>query len=691
MQGSQGPSSCPGAGTGLRAELAVSAPAQGSFFTPGEAPLITIRFLDRCGQTIPVASLGTANLYVTGPREPLLNKTAAKLLNCVMDRAAADRQHHYVNLIAPKYADPSQANLKQADGVLRYQLAKITDEPPGTYTVGVYTKSKDQVEQIFPLADFQIGTAKVEPYISGDAKDSTCAACHVGPASPKFYMHHIDPGNSPLGNYALDTAPIATCKHCHNQDGYSRNTTLRKVHGVHRGHHQINPGVAHPEYGVGADTSLRDYLNTGFPTMPEGEKDCASCHADERWRTTPSRQACGACHETLFFDTGTLTPPRRLTTACTTDNDCKAVGQLPVCNTDAKVCEVRSHPKQADDSQCATCHSADTSGVSPIAARHEVLSKTRARGLKLTDFALSGGSGMQGTVMEGDVITLRFKLSDSMGAPITDLKTNTALAATVIISGPTTDRQMVFPSINMKTAGTLVYENGGYTWTAALPFPARAIAPLNTTGMGRINPPGTYTAYAYVVETRIINGVQVRESLTGQADFRFKDPALPVRPRQVVTQAACNSCHVQIQGHGGSRQSAPNCSTCHTTGAVDRTVGAVGLACTTDAQCQKWEACRDTNGDGRADACVITQDPTPNQSVEFSTMIHSIHFARLLDGYASRGNLVKPGALAYVGFRNSYIDLSEALFPLDVRDCAKCHADTGAACSAAPGTAAEAS
>ena len=34
-------------------------------------------------------------------------------------------------------------------------------------------------------------------------------------------MHHIDPGFSPTGNPALDSAPVTNCKACHNHDGYA--------------------------------------------------------------------------------------------------------------------------------------------------------------------------------------------------------------------------------------------------------------------------------------------------------------------------------------------------------------------------------------------------------------------------------------------------------------------------------------
>lgn len=689
MTGPSGPAACTasGEGLGLRAELGVSAPQKGKAFAVGEAPVLTIRVLDRCARPVALSDLGTASLYLSGPRAPLLTRTASKLLNAVTDRAATDRQHHFINLIAPRFADPKQSNLtRDADGTLRYRLAPISDEKPGTYTAGLWVKSKDEREQLFPLQALQIGTEQVESYSSGPPDASTCADCHRGPDSGKLYMAHILPGFSPLGNFALDAAPVGTCQGCHNIDGYSLNPTVRKVHGAHRGEHLTNPGVAHPEYGLGADATLAEYVNIGFPAMPDGEKDCVKCHRDERWRTAPSRLGCGTCHDAVFFDRGTLEPPRRQTKTCKLDADCATPGGLATCNLAAGLCEIAVHPRQTDDSQCATCHSADSSGITPIAASHEIYTRTRVRKLKISDATISGGSGASGAVQVGDRLTLNFKVVDGQGAPVADLKTNAALAGTLLIGGPTDARQLVFPSINVKTSGTLSYDalSGSYSYTLASTFPAQAPSPLNNPAQApRPNPAGTYTAWLYVVETSTVNGAQVRDVGNFLVDFRFADATLPLRPRQVITQAACDSCHVTVQAHGGSRSAATGCSLCHASGAQDRTVGAVGAACVSSSDCRAFEACQDTNNDGKADACVITQDPTPGRTIQFGAMVHSIHYARRLEGYAARSSLVNPGKLVYIGFRNSITDLSEILTPVDIRQCAKCHADSGAVCSAA--------
>src|SRR5262249_52274523 len=158
---------------------------------------------------------------------------------------------------------------------------------------------------------------------------------------------------------------------------------------------------------------------------------CTTCHTNDEWKQDPSRLACGSCHDNVFFDTGTLNPPRVLAKPangpCTQDADCTAVGALASCNTSTGFCQPANHPIQADDAQCQTCDPADgtpTAATMPVAAAHEITQRTRTHGIQITNAALSGGTGPNGTFLVGDVPTLTFTLSNTSG-PIDDLKTNT--------------------------------------------------------------------------------------------------------------------------------------------------------------------------------------------------------------------------------------------------------------------------
>jgi hypothetical protein len=684
------PGLAPGQTQGLNAVVNVSAPANGSFFVAKERAVISIRFSNNCGQTLRASDLGTASLYLSGPRDGSAT-TASKLLNCVTDRAAADHQHHFINLRAPHFADATQSNLAQAaDGSLTYTLAPVSSEA-GTYTIGVWAKSSDDKDQVFPTIDLQIGNGTAQLFASGPSEKSTCYSCHRGAQSGKSYQAHIIPGFSPVGNYALDATPIATCKLCHNLDGYSLNPTVRKVHGAHRGANMMSPGVAHPEYGLGTDATLAAFTDVSFPSMPDAEKDCTKCHVDARWKSA-TRLGCGTCHDNVFFDTGTLTPPRAFgrppSGPCTTDAQCGVFGDFASCDAPSGNCFRKSHPVQSDDAQCSVCHPADAPGLAPVSAVHEVVSVTHNPNLSLANVTVTGGSGPGGSFVVGtDTPTVTFKLLDGGGAAIATLKSDATLSATAIVSGPTDDRQRVYASTAIKSAVSFDSASGTYTYMYPTPIPANALPPLNTTApFLRPNGAGTYTLWLYVNQTISANGRSFRAAANAVVDFPV-GAAAPLRPRQVIADAVCNKCHVTVQAHGGSRQSVGSqCSNCHTRFAVDRAAGAIGAPCTTSTQCggyaAGWESCQAVNGSSVPNACVITADPTPNQPIDFSVMVHDIHFARLRGGYAERNNLINPGVLTFIGYMNGVTTVDTDLFPQDIRNCKTCHVDAGGSCSA---------
>ncbi len=714
-----------GTGASSPRHLGVSSPTNGQFFTAGEKPVVTITFSNSCGK-VPPANLGsTADFFVVGPRAPLKTVTAYKLLNLTPAPFTAQGLKPLADGGTP---NPNMA--VQADGTVVYTLSAITNEVPGTYTASVWAIGQDPLNQMFVLQDFQIGTATVETYASGPADASSCASCHenIAPGG-KTYMAHIAPGFSPVGNYALDALPIGSCKACHNNAGYSPNPLLRKTHGVHRGEHQLAPGVAHPEYGFGTDTSLITFLNVGFPVMPTGgtpgvalptsvamERNCTTCHTDDAWKNNFSRAACGTCHDNVFFagailpDGGVdpsatqavIAPPTVLgfptgTAGCTNDASCAALSSIATCNTTTKNCELTYHGKQTDDSQCATCHAVN-SVIAPVDVAHQIAPfapPVSLDGYTFKSVTATGGTGPGGSFKVGDTVTVKFQLFDNQAtpAPVADLKTNAAWAGTFLVAGPTSNPQRVFGAgtggLNMKTSGTLTYDGTSqtYTYVPAATWPATSIAPLNNPGAGtQTNPAGNYTVWFYWAKTT--NGVRDAVDAQVAVPFLVNQKAAG---RQVVTQAACGSCHgLSADGfphlalHGGQRKNGETCSTCHTQNAFDRVVGATGAACTTDAQCPGnaagWEACQ-------SGVCTVTVDPTPGVFVDYQQLVHNIHFARLREGYAERNNIglptagIAPGTLNYLGFNNSLLDFQEILSPVDVRSCTNCHQSSNATCS----------
>lgn len=348
ISGPQGPAGPPGKDAPLPTStvrevattIAVSKPANGTHFVAGQAPAVTVTLKDAQGVAFTKDDFATLNLYVYGPQEPPKTKTAVKLLNAETDRAKTP--HHYIDLL-------KNPDAKVAGNVITYNLKPVTDEEAGTYIASVWAVSKASgLYQAFPWAEFQIGTATVEKQLVDGTK---CQACHKGADSGKFYFHHIDPGRSPTGNWAIDSDPVRTCKSCHNTDGYAAysgniadptaegqrtpDPIVRRVHGVHMGEHLKNT------FNV-----QRDFVDYTSVMFPANVKNCTFCHLDDRNKTLPSRLACGACHDSVWFGPPTAMP-----------SNFKKV-----------------HPggPQADDKTCSSCHPAEGPDMPAISSAHKV-------------------------------------------------------------------------------------------------------------------------------------------------------------------------------------------------------------------------------------------------------------------------------------------------------------------------------
>jgi len=278
--------------------LRVSTPNNGTHFVQGESPVVTVSILDTLAQGLGFTTndFSTLNLYAYGPEDPLKAVTPVKLLNATADRTMTP--HHFINLLTNPDA--------KVDGTtLTYSLKPVTEnELPGTYTLGVRAVLKsDEIQQLIKYARIQIGNNTEEHSVVNKAK---CAVCHEGPISGKIYMHHVDPSRSPVGSWSYDFEPVTSCKLCHNNDGYASFSVVTptstnrvpdhivlRVHGVHMGE-----GLKLPFNTNQVNGNFRDYTDLAFPA---DVRNCTTCHADDRWKTQPSRMACGSCHDNIWF------------------------------------------------------------------------------------------------------------------------------------------------------------------------------------------------------------------------------------------------------------------------------------------------------------------------------------------------------------------------------------------------------
>lgn len=114
-------------------------------------------------------------------------------------------------------------------------------------------------------------------------------------------------------------------------------------------------------------------------------------------------------------------------------------------------------------------------------------------------------------------------------------------------------------------------------------------------------------------------------------DFTIVDgksvPVSASQTRKMTDVASCNSCHEKLALHGGGRIDTQYCVMCHNPGTVD---------------------------------------PESGNSLNMSTMTHSIHAGRRIKAATGEDYTIW-------GYRDTKHDYAEVGFPQDLRNCTKCH------------------
>ncbi len=581
---------------GLGVTLTPSAPTSGTFFAAGDKIVVTGTFTDKNGNPLAAADLATANLYMNGPRDVVKDKTAVGLLGCGTDRTKTP--HHYIDLL-------TDANATWSGNTVTFTLNAITTEDPGTYTIGLYTVSKaDALDQSFELSDVQILTDTVEPLITGtDKADGTgsCMDCHHG-TNGKTYMHHIDPGHSPKGSPALDSVPVRTCLMCHNEDGYASiqvcadgskaasgacadsstptykvDPIIRRVHGVHNGANLLSK------------LSSQDFADYKELEFPADVKNCTSCHKDDAWKTKPTREACGACHDQVDWPTGNFVPARATSLRCTVDADCNSLSSTtgPKCDmtnaslvcangnapNSSNVCSDASTPVskgycdktkhggggQTDDKDCMTCHGATK--PADIAVAHKIDPPAFQYTVGITLSAPANGKDYEGS--EAPVVTVTVK--DAATGNTVDPNTFTEAnkdTARFFVSGPRLDTvpvlttQAAAAAAGTLTSGSYVYNDLSVRTNAANEDPK--LTRSATAFKYNLDPvtglePGTYNVFFEVKSTSGSSATSV-----GLVNFQ-----VGTATEEPMVATNCTNCHGDTRMHTSFPFNTDYCKNCH--------------------------------------------------------------------------------------------------------------------------------
>ncbi|HYL74029.1 MAG TPA: OmcA/MtrC family decaheme c-type cytochrome [Bryobacteraceae bacterium] len=323
---------------------------------------------------------------------------------------------------------------------------------------------------------------------------------------------------------------MAYCVLCHTPQSVNPdtlNTVDMKVfiHKLHMGS-SLPSVVAGNKYFVVHRGAVNDFSTIVFP---QDARNCTTCHAAgtsqaDNWKTNPSREVCGSCHDNVNFATGLNHV------------------NLP----------------QIDDNQCKNCHNSQAvmDFDASIPGAHVVPNNsTSLPGIVMKTLKVENNT-------PGSSPTITFQVTDNAGNPV-DISKLTRFR--VILGGPNVDYQtgpgavMISEDAGAKATGS----NGVYIYTMTAKIPAAAV--------------GSYTVS---LEARnavtLLPGTQKATSATDTAKpvqtYFAADNSPVVARRQVVSDAKCGACHQNLTFiHGGNRNSTQECVICHNPSLADGT------------------------------------------------------------------------------------------------------------------------
>jgi OmcA/MtrC family decaheme c-type cytochrome len=336
----------------------------------------------------------------------------------------------------------------------------------------------------------------------GSMLESTCNSCHHD-----------------LALHGGRRRAINGCVMCHSPqstDPESGNTVNLKVmaHKIHMGADLPSVQDGQPYFIVGYRGSVHDYSEVIFP---QDIRNCTTCHRNDapkgfRYMTSPTRAACGSCHDNIDWEAG------------------------------------EGHPvPQFNDDNCANCHRPEGEhefDISVLGAHTIPTKSTQLAGLNMDITDVTNAA-------PGGTPTVYFTLTNddgSMVSPISDLRTLNLRAA-----GP--QGETIDYTVDMSQDGRGATMAGDqYMATFETPLPEDAT--------------GTWTFTADVRRASVIDdgsdeGMSVTEGAFNPIFYATVTDAEIDGRREVVSMAKCNTCHDTLALHGGQRFNVQECLICH--------------------------------------------------------------------------------------------------------------------------------
>lgn len=336
-----------------------------------------------------------------------------------------------------------------------------------------------------------------------------------------------------------DVIKTATCNRCHDQlafhggarrsmevcvtchtpqttDPDTGNTVdmTSMIHKIHAGRDLPSVQAGGKYQLIGFGNTVADYSHVGFPAAG-GTANCTTCHeqgkgaAQEDAWLTPTRAACGTCHDRVNFATG----------------------------------EGHVNLPQPNDSRCSTCHipQGEIERDASIVGAHAVM--RQAASLPGTVFEIHDVNAAAGRPP-----TVTFSVKDKAGRTVAPSQMD---RLALVLAGPAIDYTAFVSEDPRRAEGS---QDGRYFWTFQNPLPA------NARGTWSVGIEG-YRNQVLLAGTR--KEVTVRDAGVNKV-FHFAVGGARLEPRrQVVTTAKCNACHSSLSLHGDNRNAVEMCVLCH--------------------------------------------------------------------------------------------------------------------------------
>jgi len=542
------------------------------------------------------------NRAVNGAVEGTQERSAAGFaFGTLVNRGGGDYTYTFATDITSAAANPCPAPCTNADG----KALNVSYQPGLTHRVTIQQGNSASPKATGVLDFVPAGGA-------AGARDivltATCNQCH---------------GELTAHGTRVDTR---LCVTCHNPGSWVAgppNTSVDFKVMIHKIHYN-NAGAALPSVLAGTPYKIgsKDFSTVVFT---QDVRNCTRCHdgalsaQGDNWKNRPSMEACGSCHDNVYF--GARPDP-------------------------ARPYQTIAHPGgvMTDNSTCSLCHGSGR--VSDVTVAHNLPARLTAAAAKFKFNIISATP-----TTPGGFPVVTFSVTDpANGNQPYDIKADPHFTA--IASG----NSRLAVSIGWNTNATRDFGNDGsaanfgqpisidalansvagsaagtYTVTSAVAIPATQTGTLRVTmdghPAGDVTTPGTFT------DRLVVKSVFKDFAITGTAVAR----------RSVVDIAKCNVCHDVLSLHGNNRTDEPGvCVVCHNPNATDKGRRITGPFV-----------------DGKLE-----------EAIDFRTMIHGIHA-----GQASNGGFREKGLVVY-GFGGSVNDFSTVVFPGKLNNCTACHIGT---------------